>query len=153
VPRTFPEEQAKVLRNSLYCVLKAISIVHPEVGYCQGMNFLCMRLLEILDDEMAFWMMDYLLRRFTQLSTNYKSPESVQLQNHVFTKLFEKHLKEVHDVCADQMITPLLFTTPWFITFFSSILPKELFCRIFECLLSEGYKIIYRAGLAIMKHK
>lgn len=117
------------------------------------MNFLCMRLLEILDDEMAFWMMDYLLRRFTQLSTNYKSPESVQLQNHVFTKLFEKHLKEVHDVCADQMITPLLFTTPWFITFFSSILPKELFCRIFECLLSEGYKIIYRAGLAIMKHK
>jgi hypothetical protein len=29
VPRTFPEEKATVLRNSLYCVLKCISIVHP----------------------------------------------------------------------------------------------------------------------------
>jgi len=99
VPRTFPEEQAKVLRNSLYCVLKAISIVHPEVGYCQGMNFLCMRLLEVLDDEAAFWMMDYLLRRFPQLAINYKMPESVQLQNHVFTRLFQKHMKEVAQVC------------------------------------------------------
>lgn len=99
VPRTFPQEQAKVLTNSLYCVLKAVSIVHPEVGYCQGMNFLCMRLLEILDDEIAFWMMDYLLRTFTELSNNYRSPETVQIQNHVFTKLFAKHLKDVHSVC------------------------------------------------------
>lgn len=49
------------------------------------------------------------------------------------------------------MISPLLYTTPWYITYFSSIFPKELFCRVFECILSEGYKIIYRVGLAIMK--
>jgi hypothetical protein len=51
------------------------------------------------------------------------------------------------------MINPLLYTTPWYITYFSSLFPKEMFCRIFECILSEGYKIIYRVGLAIMKFR
>ena len=26
-------------------VLKAIAIIHPKVGYCQGMNFLALRIL------------------------------------------------------------------------------------------------------------
>lgn len=51
IPRTFPEEEdSKVLRKSLNNVLKAISIVDPSVGYCQGMNFLALRLLQILSD-------------------------------------------------------------------------------------------------------
>jgi hypothetical protein len=98
-------------------------------------------------------MMDYLLRAYPQLANNYRIPESILLQNHVFTKLLQKHLKKVHEVCEEQMIPGLVFTTPWFITFFSSIFPKELFCRIFECILREGYKVVYRAGLAIMKIK
>jgi len=52
IPRTFPEEEdSKVLRKSMNNVLKAISIVYPKVGYCQGMNFLALRLLQILNDE------------------------------------------------------------------------------------------------------
>lgn len=31
-------------------VLKALSIVYPKIGYCQGMNFSALRLLQILDD-------------------------------------------------------------------------------------------------------
>lgn len=31
-------------------VLKAIAIVHTKIGYCQGMNFLVLRILEVLDD-------------------------------------------------------------------------------------------------------
>jgi hypothetical protein len=51
IPRTFPEEEdSKVLRKSLNNVLKAISLVYPNVGYCQGMNFLVLRLLQIIDD-------------------------------------------------------------------------------------------------------
>ena len=62
IPRTFPEEEdSKVLRKSLNNVLKAISIVYKEMGYCQGMNFLALRLLQVLDDETTFWLLHYLL--------------------------------------------------------------------------------------------
>ena len=62
IPRTFPqEEDSKVLRKSMNNVLKAISIVHPKVGYCQGMNFLTLRILQVLDDENSFWLLNYVL--------------------------------------------------------------------------------------------
>ena len=52
IPRTFPEEEdSKVLRKSMNNVLKGISITHPKIGYCQGMNFLVLRLLQVLGDE------------------------------------------------------------------------------------------------------
>lgn len=41
-------------------VLKSIAILYPKVGYCQGMNFLASRVLQVLDDEEAFWLLDYL---------------------------------------------------------------------------------------------
>lgn len=49
-------------------VLKAIAIAHPKIGYCQGMNFLTMRVLEVLDDEQAFWLLDYLFLNDRYLS-------------------------------------------------------------------------------------
>lgn len=71
IPRTFPEEEdSKVLRKSLNNVLKAISIVYPRVGYCQGMNFLALRLLQIIEDEEAFWILNYLFANDPSLSTS-----------------------------------------------------------------------------------
>ena len=68
IPRTFPdEEDSKVLRKSLNNILKAISLVHPEVGYCQGMNFLALRLLQVLSDEDAFWLLFYLIENDSSL--------------------------------------------------------------------------------------
>lgn len=70
IPRTFPEEEdSKVLRRSLNNVLKALSIVYPRVGYCQGMNFLALRLLQIVEDEEAFWILNWLFARDPCLST------------------------------------------------------------------------------------
>ena len=50
-------------------MLKAISIVHERVGYCQGMNFLALRLLQVMDDEETFWMLNFLLENDACLST------------------------------------------------------------------------------------
>ena len=45
IPRTFSFQSQEVLKDSLFNVLKALSIEFPQIGYCQGMNFLSMRLL------------------------------------------------------------------------------------------------------------
>ena len=45
IPRTFSFQSQEVLKDSLLKVLKALSIEFPHIGYCQGMNFLSMRLL------------------------------------------------------------------------------------------------------------
>ena len=70
IPRTFPQdEDSKVLKKSLNNVLKALSLVYPNIGYCQGMNFSALRLLQVLDDESAFWLLNFLYETDEALST------------------------------------------------------------------------------------
>lgn len=43
-------------------VLEAIAYVLPDVGYCQGMNFIASTLIAVVDDEeLAFWIFMSLL--------------------------------------------------------------------------------------------
>ena len=49
-------------QQELKRVLEAIAYVLPEVGYCQGMNFIASTLISVIDDEeLAFWIFMNLL--------------------------------------------------------------------------------------------
>lgn len=94
IPRTFPFESQEILRESLFNVLKALSIEFPKIGYCQGMNFLTMRLLQIMDDDTVFYFMIYILSKhkpickyFQILDDNFRNPGFVSRQNAVYSIL------------------------------------------------------------------
>ena len=48
-------------------VLTAFIMRNPTVGYCQGMNFLCARLLTCLDEEQAFWVLCQIIEELLPL--------------------------------------------------------------------------------------
>lgn len=68
-------------------VLKAIAITYPKIGYCQGMNFLTMRILEVLDNEETFWMLHYLFENDKNLRNSFIDPSSIQLHEFIFNQL------------------------------------------------------------------
>lgn len=59
------------------------------IGYCQGMNFLSMRLLEILDDSTVFYILSALIKKYKSLcktvilnlDDNFRNPGFVNRQN------------------------------------------------------------------------
>ena len=51
------------------------------------------------------------------------------------------------------MLTADIFAPAWFLTLYVSVLPFNLVLRILDIFLYEGYKIIYRIGLCILKIK
>jgi hypothetical protein len=56
--RTFLEGKltTKEGQNELGRVLQTIAYIRPEIGYCQGMNFVAGALLYIMEDEeLTFW--------------------------------------------------------------------------------------------------
>jgi hypothetical protein len=58
IPRTFPEEEEfnnPDMLQSLKNVLVAYTVRNPNIGYCQGFNFIVGRLLMVLNEEEAFW--------------------------------------------------------------------------------------------------
>ena len=62
VPRTMPRNRRFAvedpkLRRNLERVLTAFCIHAPDIGYCQGFNFLAGGALLYLDEEDAFWLL------------------------------------------------------------------------------------------------
>ena len=54
----------KEIIDQLRRVCIAYTIRNPEIGYCQGFNYIVGRLLKIMSEEEAFWMLSMLLETF-----------------------------------------------------------------------------------------
>lgn len=51
------------------------------------------------------------------------------------------------------MLSADIYAPAWFITLYVSVLPFNIVLRILDIFLYEGYKILYRIGLCILKIK
>ena len=78
-------------------VLKAYIIRNPTVGYCQGMNFLVARLLDVLkDEEMAFWTLCQIIEQLLPID-NYINLIGVLVDQKVLEQLIKEHLPRLSD--------------------------------------------------------
>ena len=80
-------------QNALFNVLAAYAKHCPEVGYCQGMNFLCGLILIGVDfnEVSAFVILEKLLGDYGQLASIYdgKLTKLFSLSDHVYSWLLE----------------------------------------------------------------
>jgi hypothetical protein len=81
---------------------------------------------------------------------NFIDPKRIEEESQVFAELIKLYLPQINNRFASQHVVIQMFTVKWFMTLFSSTLKQELFYRIFEIYLNEGWKIIYATGLALL---
>ncbi|CAH8837383.1 unnamed protein product [Trichobilharzia szidati] len=163
VPRTFPENihfqdtdgpNSKLV--SLERVLSAFAVHCPNIGYCQGMNYIAAVLLLVLDcpaDEAevkAFWLLDALVNHI--LPKYYSSDMlAVRVDCMVLNELLREKIPMVHKVIMNSGISCTLLATKWFICLFADVLPIETTIRIFDCLFYEGDKVLFRVCLSLVR--
>ena len=84
IDRTFPSiqyfDKGKSGYNKLLNVLVAISKEFPQVGYCQGMNFVAaIIIINLNKEEESFWMMRYIMKEMKYKKLFSHSLESMRL--------------------------------------------------------------------------
>eukprot|EP01122_Echinamoeba_exundans_P009352 TRINITY_DN3284_c0_g1_i1.p1 TRINITY_DN3284_c0_g1~~TRINITY_DN3284_c0_g1_i1.p1 ORF type:complete len:486 (+),score=65.15 TRINITY_DN3284_c0_g1_i1:45-1502(+) len=154
IRRTFPQHlqfKGFTMQGSMFNVLKAYSNMDPQVGYCQGMSFICGVLLYYMNEEDAFWM-------FVQLNKTYKIgdlfiPGLPLLQNLVYKldRLTQILIPDLFLHLKQENVSPLMYASEWFSTIYSYNFPFELTCRIWDIFLVEGLNYLLKIGLAILK--
>ena len=83
----------------------------------------------------------------------YSNLSSLKTVFSTFDSLIKRFLPKIHTIFEINSVTPDYYSTSWFLTFYILVLPFNTVFRILDIFFSEGYKIIYRVGLAILKLK
>lgn len=159
IPRTFPmnswlqEEQGQA---ALRRILLAFAQHNPVVGYCQGMNYLAALLLLALNknEDSAFWVLASLID--DEAGILYQGMYARDLTG---THVEMRSLREFVDIKLPRLGAHLdalrcdmsLLATDWFLCLFSTAVPAETVARIWDSLLHEGPKVLFRVALALLK--
>ncbi|XP_024145207.1 TBC1 domain family member 1 isoform X4 [Oryzias melastigma] len=157
--RTFPshpyfQAQLGAGQLSLYNILKAYSLLDPEVGYCQGLSFIAGVLLLHMGEEDAFNMLKFLMYDIG-LRKQYR-PDMIilQIQMYQLSRLLHDYHRDLHGHFEQQEIGPSLYATPWFLTLFASHFPLGFVARVFDMLFLQGPEVIFKVALSLLgSHK
>jgi hypothetical protein len=161
IHRTLPSQELFQMidgpgQRSLHNLLKAYAVYDRDVGYTQGMNFIAGMTLLHMNEEEAFWVMAALLKGTVNMPMRGLYLEGLPLLHgylNEFETLVNAQLPELGRHLEEQMITPCMYASGWFMTAFSAYLPFPFTVRIWDVLLSEGVqKTIFRVGLALLRH-
>ena len=159
VDRTFPKHlqfadsdghgQASLRRLLLW-----YAAIDSEVGYCQGMGFIAGLLLTYMEEQEAFYCFAAAL-----LNPNPTPLRDIYLPDlgdakrklYVFGELGRQHLGALWIHLEDQKMHPTMYATEWLMTMFCRGFSFDLVTRVWDIYLVEGFKIVYRVALALLK--
>ncbi|XP_067615044.1 TBC1 domain family member 4 isoform X2 [Eurosta solidaginis] len=153
--RTFPnhkfyKDPLGLGQLSLFNLLKAYSILDPELGYCQGLGFICGILLLHCDEADAFQLLKHLMFR-RQMRTKYlPDMKKFQLQLYQLSRLVKDHLPELYIWLDQNDVSPTLYAAPWILTVFSSQFPLGFVARVFDLLFLESSEVIFKFAIALL---
>ncbi|KAJ9479987.1 Rab-GAP TBC domain-containing protein [Pseudozyma hubeiensis] len=154
--RTFPEQDyfqdgKGIGQENLFNVIKAYSLYDPEVGYCQGMQFVVGPLLLNMPDEEAFSTFVRLMKSYDLRGHFTPNMPALQLRLFQFDRLLEDFLPLLHRHLVRQGVKSSMYASQWFMTLFSYRFPLEFVYRVLDSVFAEGVEALFRFAVSLMK--
>ncbi|KAF2069729.1 hypothetical protein CYY_008951 [Polysphondylium violaceum] len=154
IARTFPNNPifcTEAGQNSLFNILKAYSIMDPEIGYTQGMSFICAVILSEMDELETFWVFTSVMKNF-KLSSLYSNDLSL-LRQYLYTidRLIETTMPKLFSHFKEIGVTPVLFASEWISTLFTYNFALPVSKRLLDVFFVEGRFYLYKVALSVLK--
>lgn len=164
ISRTFPEAIKKQyfhhvkLDFNILRLLKALAVKDPDVGYCQGMNFVAGFLFVVsnFNELETFYMMLSLLNFTGENSLGVRGFflqdfPLLKLYLFIFKFYFTKKLPSLKNHFDALDIPDELWISKWLQTLFTITLPYEAVKRVWDCILTNGLDFIISFSIALLK--
>ena len=146
--------------NKIKNILACFVHIFPEIGYCQGMNYLVSFLYQLLnlEEELTFYFLCGLL-----LNTKYNQLFKDDFQTlNLFFKIFEKILEinrpEIYYKFIDNNIVTSSYISPLIITLFTDHAPTfkkdsppKFIFFIIEKFILEGWSALFNCGFTLLE--
>lgn len=150
--RTFPkvDEFDAEKKRHLGSVVRAYACLVPQVGYCQGMNFIVgfLLLASGSSHEDAFFLFVQIMAKYRASLLFCEGLPLLKLLTFQFAQLLEKCFPEVHLHFLCHNITPELYVTKWILTVFTQPLSLDAAARVWDVILCDGIEALVLICLA-----
>ena len=155
IPRTFSNldifNYASVLQG-LYRILYSYFIYDPQLGYTQGMNLLAGALLIHAEENVAFWLFVTLIEDYEVRDVFSDSMRGVEkhwknIRNLV--GIYLPRLSAHFDECDIQIE---MFTSPWILSLFWSIIPVPFLHWFLTRFFKEKWIAFYKVWISILSY-
>ncbi|KAG8224437.1 hypothetical protein J437_LFUL001388 [Ladona fulva] len=115
----------------LFNLLKAYSLLDPEVGYCQGLSFVAGVILLHMSEESAFLLLRHLLFRRDLRRQYLPDMAALQVQLYQLSRLLHDTYPDLYEHFDQNEVAPTLYAAPWILTLFASQFPLGFVTRVF----------------------
>ncbi|KAI9144120.1 rab-GTPase-TBC domain-containing protein [Paraphysoderma sedebokerense] len=152
VPRTYPDhvwfrDPSNEKSKELACILKAYVLARPDIGYSEGMGRIAGMLLLQMPVEDAFYAFTSILHTFPYFHHSY---QDLKIDCLAFDVLLQEHLPKLSKLFKKHKVQGFMYLPRWWMSGFT-YLPWATVLRIWDYLLVDGPKAIFRISLALLK--
>ena len=159
VNRTFPElkffkEKHSYGQVELYNVLKAFTILNPEVGYCQGMGFIAGILLSHMNEIDTFNCFTVLMSEKSEYRMGGLYKPGLPLLSKFLTQfqaMIETELPDLWYHFQNQGIEVSMFGSQWILSLFIYNLHYKKSVFLFNLFLLFNYRVILLFGVFVLE--
>jgi len=152
----YQKKSIEMKRMSLNNILKTLITLIPEQTYCQGMNFIGIFLLKILNqkEDDAFYFMVGLFKCTEYPQIFDDNLFQLNLYFNIFNQILSIFMPNLYFYLKANNIIPNYYLSSSFITLFTNYFNKDkklnLFIKIFDLFIIDGWKGIFNVLLEIM---
>ncbi|GBF96307.1 hypothetical protein Rsub_09102 [Raphidocelis subcapitata] len=137
-------------------VCAAFAAHNPRVGYTRPLSQIVALLLVALNRnqarwENAFWLLVQLVEATLLEGTYSQNLAGCAVEMRALEALIAAKLPRLAAHMAALEADVSLFAMDWFLSLFAASLPSETAARVWDALLLEGPKILFRVALALLK--
>ena len=145
ISRTFPNENylKKNTKNyyKLYNILTSYSNFNKNIGYAQGLNFLCASSLFLFDtEEQIFLFLDCLINKFDLEDYYSIKNKNLSKKYRNFSFLLKKYCPGVINYFELKEINHDFFSIKWLLTLFSNSMKRKFLFKTWSFMIIFGWK-------------
>lgn len=138
-------------QTHLQQVLRAYSVYDKDLGYCQGLNFVCATLLMVFEPESAFWALTLMLGRYGLRSNFATGMKGLHDMLNRFDGMVSSQMPELFSFLIDNGIISASIATEWFLTIFTASASDPL--RMMDVFFFKGANVLFDVALSIYTTK
>ena len=132
-------------------ILTAFAFIRPEIGYCQGMNFIAAALIDLIyNEEKVFWVFLSFIDDNEINTLYFKNMFEYNIRFYQLNYYFEKYFPEIHEHFIKENLNPEIFFSKWILTVFSNYLNFNILYDVWDLFIIDKWKAIFKISLILI---